>query len=103
MMAFIKFKLVGETINLQSKNKWIKSSINPGLEEQHSVADNVVEAVNNDGSFVDLANAQIKYRSADILVATVSDLGVVKTVGKGITTITATVNGVSGGTVFIVK
>ena len=94
---------VGETVNLHSKNKWIKSSINSALEDQHSVADNVVEAVNNDGSFVDLANAKIKYRSDDISVATVSDLGVVKTVGKGITTITVTVNGVSGGTVFIVN
>lgn len=94
---------VGETINLNDKNKWIKSDINPALEERHAVADNIIEAVNNDGSFVNLADAHIQYHSDHTSVASVSDKGIVKAISQGIATITATVNGVSGGTVIVIK
>ncbi len=94
---------VGDTINLKGKNKWIKSDVNPDREQTHAVADNIIEAANNDGSFVNLANAHVQYHSSDNLVATVSDNGMVKATGQGVTTISATVDGVSGSTVIVVK
>ncbi|HUZ60882.1 MAG TPA: glycoside hydrolase family 3 C-terminal domain-containing protein [Hanamia sp.] len=94
---------VGETINLNSKNKWIKSDVNPALEEQHAVADNIIEAVNNDGSFVNLANAHIQYHSSDKSVAAVNDKGIVTAKKSGVATITVTIGGVSGSTVIVVK
>ncbi|WP_165953128.1 glycoside hydrolase family 3 C-terminal domain-containing protein [Pedobacter changchengzhani] len=93
----------GETIDLKAKNKWIKSTVNIALEDNHTIADNLVEAVNNDGSFVDISKANVKYSSDSTSVATVNDLGIVKTVGKGLATITVTVNGVSGNTVIVVQ
>ncbi|MBK5262864.1 MAG: glycoside hydrolase family 3 C-terminal domain-containing protein [Peptostreptococcaceae bacterium] len=94
---------VGEIINLDGKNKWIKSDINTAREELHATADNIMEAVNNDGSFVNLANTHVHYQSSNPLVATVNDVGIVKTVGAGVATITATVDGVSGSTVMVIK
>jgi len=94
---------VGETINLNDKNKWIKSDINPELEDLHSPADNIVEAVNNDDSFVNLAGTHADYQSNNKSVANVTDAGIVKTIGVGLATITATVNGISGSMVIVVK
>jgi beta-glucosidase-like glycosyl hydrolase len=94
---------VGDVLNLHGKNKWIKSDINPNLEDKHAVADNIIEAVNNDGSFVNLSDEQIQYHSDNPSVATVSKDGVVKATGAGVATITASVNGVSGGAVIVVK
>ena len=94
---------VGDTINLHGKNKWIKSDTNPAREQPHAVADNIVEAVNNNGSFVNLADAHIQYHSDNNKVASVSSNGIVKATGQGVATITATVDGVSGSTVIVVK
>ncbi len=94
---------VGETINLHGKNKWIKNVTNPAREQVHAVADNIIEAANNDGSFVNLKGKEIKYSSDNSSVATVSDTGMVKARGQGVATITATVDGVSGSTVIVVK
>ena len=94
---------VGDTINLNGKNKWIKSDINPNLEEQHARADNIIEAVNNDGSFVNLANTNVQYHSSDNNVATVNVKGIVKARGQGVAAISATVDGISGSTVIVVK
>jgi hypothetical protein len=94
---------VGETINLNGKNQWIKSDIDPAREELHATADNIMEAVNNDGSFVNLAKARIKYQSNNKSVAQVNDKGIVKATGIGVATITATVNGIAGSMVMVVK
>ncbi len=94
---------VGETLNLHGKNKWIKNVTNPAREQVHAVADNIIEAANNDGSFVDLKGKEITYSSDNRSVATVSDNGMVKARGQGVATITATVDGVSGSTVIVVK
>jgi len=94
---------VGETINLHDKNKWIKSDINPELEDLHAPADNIMEAVNNDDSFADLAGMHADYQSNNRSVANVNAAGIVKTIGVGVATITATVNGISGSMVIVVK
>jgi hypothetical protein len=94
---------VGETINLNGKNKWIESDITPAWEELHSTADHIIEAVNNDGSFVHLESTHVHYQSNNESVAKVNDEGIVKTVGTGVATITATVDGVSGSMVMVVK
>lgn len=93
----------GDKIDLKGKNKWIKSDINPDLEETHAVADNIVEAVNNDGSFVNLAGADIRYSSNRPSVAGVGSNGIVKAVAPGVATISVTVNGISGKTVITVR
>jgi beta-glucosidase len=94
---------VGETINLNAKNKWIKSDIDPEREDMHAPADNIIEAVNNDGSFVNMVNTHVRYHSSNKSVATVNDDGIVKVIGVGAVTITATVDGVPGSMVMIVK
>ncbi len=94
---------VGETVDLMGKNKWIKSDINIANEELHASADNIIEAVNNDGSFVNLENTHVQYRSSNPLVAEVNDSGIVKTIGEGVVTITATIDGVTGSMVMVIK
>ncbi len=94
---------IGETINLKGKNKWIKSDINTEKEELHAEADNIVEAVNNDGSFVNLAKANMQYQSSNNAIAKVNAKGIVQLLGKGAVTITVNVNGVAGSSVIIVK
>lgn len=94
---------VGDTIDLKSKNQWIRSDINPAREQPHATADHIVEAVYNNGSFVDLSNKDVRYKSSDSSVAEVSTDGMVKVKGKGVATITATVDGQSGSAVIVVK
>ncbi|MGC9150987.1 MAG: glycoside hydrolase family 3 C-terminal domain-containing protein [Microbacter sp.] len=94
---------VGEKFYLKNKNKWIESDVTPAREERHAVADRMLEAVNNDGSFVDLSKVKVHYQTNHPKVATVSDAGEVKAVGPGVATITATINGVSGSMVLVVK
>lgn len=94
---------IGESINLKGKNKWIESDINTAREQPHALADKIIEAVNNDGSFVNLAKAHIQYHSSNNSVAKVSNDGIVKAVGKGVATIIADVNGVSGSSVIVVN
>jgi beta-glucosidase len=94
----------GDSFDLTGKNKWIKDDTDPTLEQRNLsvTADNVVEAVNSDQSFVDLAHANAQYASSNTAVATVSPTGHVTAVGDGVATITATVNGVSGSAVMVV-
>jgi beta-glucosidase-like glycosyl hydrolase len=95
---------VGQTLDLTRKNPWIKDDTDPTQEQRNLgvTADNIVEAANSDGSFVDLGKAAVSYRSSDPTVATVSNKGLVTAVGDGTATITATVNGVSGSTPIVV-
>jgi hypothetical protein len=95
----------GATFSLTGKNQWLKDDTNPSLEQRNLsvTADNVVEAVNNDESFVNLSTATVTYASSNTAVATVSSAGLVKAVGDGAATITVTVNGVSGSTPIVVQ
>jgi len=98
----------GSTVDLTGKNQWIKDdttgvgSVAQGR-NMSVTADNVVEAVNNDESFVNLSGAQVSYATSDPTVATVSSAGLVRAVGDGAATITVTVNGVSGSFPIIVR
>jgi hypothetical protein len=98
----------GATVDLTGKNQWIKDdttgvgSVAQGR-NMNVTADNVIEAVNNDQSFVNLAGAQVTYATSDPTVATVSGAGLVRAVGDGAATITVTVNGVSGSFPIIVR
>jgi len=69
---------------------------------QHQSADGIVEAVDNDESFANLAAEHVSYHSDDPRVATVSRDGVVTTHAVGAATISATVDGVTGSTPIIV-
>jgi beta-glucosidase len=93
----------GQTLDLTGKNPWIADDTNPALEQPHAVADNIVEAVNNDQSFVDLKTAKVSYASSNTSVATVSSTGKVTTIAHGAAQISVTVNGVTGTTPIIVK
>ncbi len=94
---------VGETINLNGTNKWIKSDINTALAQPHPEADNIVEAVYNNNSFVKLADANVYYSSNNESVVNVNQKGIVSAKGPGVATITVTVDGVSGSSVVVVK
>jgi hypothetical protein len=95
----------GDTIDLTGKNKWIKDDTDPTQEQRDLsiTADNVVEAVNSDQSFVNLKHTKVSYRSSDTSVATVSAAGQVRAVGDGVATISATVNGVTGSAPIVVQ
>ncbi|HTI25697.1 MAG TPA: glycoside hydrolase family 3 C-terminal domain-containing protein, partial [Kutzneria sp.] len=86
----------GETLDLTGKNPWIADDTAQAA--QHQTADNVVEAVDNDESFVNLAGKHVSYRSDNPAVATVSRNGIVTTHALGVATISATVDGVTGST-----
>ncbi len=91
----------GQSLDLTGRNPWIKDDT--GQASDHVPADNIVEAVNNDQSFLDLAHAHVTYASSNPDVATVSSAGTVKTIAAGATTISVTVNGVTGTTPVVVK
>jgi beta-glucosidase-like glycosyl hydrolase len=93
----------GDTLDLTGKNPWIGNDTNPSLEQPHATADNIVEAVNNDQSFVDLSHARVSYHSSDPGVASVSRGGKVTMNGHGVATVSVTVNGVTGSTPVVVK
>ncbi|MFI1092604.1 glycoside hydrolase family 3 C-terminal domain-containing protein [Streptomyces sp. NPDC020917] len=92
----------GDTVDLTARNQWIKDDTDPAAQPGRNMsvtADHVVEAVNDDGSFLDLSAARVTYRSSDPSVATVSPKGLVTAVGSGVATIDVTVNGVTGSAV----
>jgi beta-glucosidase len=93
----------GQTLDLTGTNPWIAPDTNASLEQTHASADNIVEAVDNNQSFVDLSRARVSYASSDPGVATVSAAGKVTAVGHGVATISVTVNGVTGTTPIVVQ
>jgi hypothetical protein len=91
----------GDTLDLRAKNPWIVDDTAPAGE--HTPADGIVEAVNNDESFADLTHARVGYRTSNPNVARVSRAGLVTAVAAGVATISVTVNGVTGTTPIVVK
>jgi beta-glucosidase len=97
---------VGQTIDLTGANKWLADDTDTAEEPDRNLgiaADHVVEAVNNDQSFVKLSTAHVKYTSSDPTVASVDSKGLVRAIKDGVVTITVTVNGVSGSTPIVVQ
>lgn len=99
----------GDTLDLTGKNPWIKDDTNSTVERTVGhrnlsvTADNIVEAVNTDESFVNLKNGNVRYSSSDTSVATVSPTGLVKAIGDGVAAISATVGGVTGSAPIVVR
>ncbi len=98
---------VGQSLDLTGKNPWIADDTTgvgsqPQGRNMSVTADGIVEAANNDGSFVDLSKAHVAYVSSDPSVATVDQKGLVTAVGTGTATITVTVGGVSGSMPIVV-
>ena len=95
----------GDTVDLTAKNPWLKDDTNPASEQRNLrvTGDGIVEAVNDDGSFLDLSRASVTYVSSNPNVATVSTRGVMTAVAPGVATLRVTVGGVTGSTVVAVK
>jgi beta-glucosidase-like glycosyl hydrolase len=96
----------GQSIDLTGTNQWLADDTNPAEEPDRDlnlVADHVVEAVDDDQSFVDLSSTHVTYKSSDPHVASVDHNGVVHAIKDGVATITATVNGVSGSAPIVVQ
>jgi hypothetical protein len=91
----------GQHLDLTARNPWIADDT--GQAGEHVPADRIVEAVNNDESFVNLRRAGVSYASSDPAVAKVSQTGQVTTMAAGTATISATVGGVTGSTPIVVK
>jgi hypothetical protein len=91
---------VGQTLDLTGRNPWIADDTDHSKEQRDTsvTADGIVEAAESDGSFADLTNSRVSYRSSDPKVATVGRTGLLRAVGDGTAVITATVDGVSGST-----
>ncbi|HEY1643313.1 MAG TPA: glycoside hydrolase family 3 C-terminal domain-containing protein [Streptosporangiaceae bacterium] len=93
----------GDTLNLAARNPWIGNDTSPALEQPHASADNIVEAVDNNQSFIDLSHVKVSYHSSNPDVASVSPAGQVTMVAHGVATISATVNGVTGSAPVVVQ
>jgi beta-glucosidase len=93
----------GQTLSLTGTNPWIAPDTDSALEQPHASADNIVEAVNNDESFVNLSRAHVTYASSDPSVASVDSRGLVRAVKDGVATMRVTVNGVTGTAVIVVQ
>jgi hypothetical protein len=93
---------VGNTLSLTGRNPWIAPDISSS-EQQHASATKIVDAVNNDQSFANLANAAVSYASSNPAVAKVSSTGVMTAVAPGVATISVTVNGVTGSIPIVVQ
>ena len=93
----------GQTLSLTGRNPWIAPDTDSALEQPHASADSIVEAVNNDESFVNLSRARVSYSSSDPSVASVNSSGLVRAVKDGVATIRVTVNGVTGTAVIVVQ
>ncbi|MGH3170243.1 MAG: glycoside hydrolase family 3 C-terminal domain-containing protein, partial [Trebonia sp.] len=93
----------GQTLSLTGVNPWIAPDTDSALEQPHASADSIVEAVDNDQSFAELARTRVTYASSDPAVATVSGNGLLTARGAGVTTIAVTVNGVTGTTPIVVQ
>jgi hypothetical protein len=91
----------GQSLDLTGKNPWIKDDTAEA--GQHTPADHIVEAVNNDQSFRNLSQAHVTYASSNPNVATVSSSGTLTTVAAGAATISVTVDGVTGSTPIVVQ
>ncbi|HEX4831653.1 MAG TPA: glycoside hydrolase family 3 C-terminal domain-containing protein [Trebonia sp.] len=93
----------GQTLDLTGTNPWIAPDTDSALEQPHAPATGIVEAVNNDESYLNLATAHVRYASSDPSVASVSARGLVRAVRDGVATISVTVGGVTGTTVLVVQ
>src|SRR5581483_5945957 len=93
----------GQTLELTGKNPWIKPDTDPSLEQRHAPADNIVEAVDSNQSFVNLAHARVRYSTTNPSVATVSPSGKLRAVSVGVTAVNVTVDGVTGSTPIVVQ
>jgi hypothetical protein len=95
----------GDTFSLAGKNRWIADDTDHAKEQRDTsiTADGVIEAVNNDQSFVDLGKARVSYASSDPAVATVDADGTVHAVADGVATLSATVDGVTGSAPIVVR
>nr|WSX76328.1 glycoside hydrolase family 3 C-terminal domain-containing protein [Streptomyces sp. NBC_00899] len=95
----------GDTFSLAGRNRWIKDDTDHSKEQRDTsiTADGVVEAVNNDQSFVDLATAEVTYASSNPAVASVDEDGTVHAVADGVATLSATVGGVTGSAPIVVR
>lgn len=93
----------GDELDLKGKNKWIESDVTPARKGFIPEADHIIEAVNNDESFADLSKMTINYKSSNNAIAQVSSDGIVKFIAQGVATISATIEGITGSAVFVVK
>ncbi len=91
----------GDRMDLTGTNPWIVDDT--AQADQHVRADGIVEAVNNDESFVDLSSADVRYSSSNTGVAKVDSGGHVTAVGPGAATIRVKVDGVTGTAPIVVK
>ncbi len=101
---------VGQTVDLTGRNRWLADDTAPAEQPDRDMtvrADRIVEAVNTDQSFVDLASKGpgkgFTYASSNPAVVTVDGNGLLRTVGPGVATVRATVDGVSGEAVLVVR
>jgi beta-glucosidase len=90
----------GDRVDLTAKNPWLADDTSPPSAVS---ADHIVEAVDTDGSFVDLAKAQVSYTSSNDSVAKVTSGGVLTAEAPGVATISVSVDGVTGSAVIAVK
>ncbi|UWE11730.1 glycoside hydrolase family 3 C-terminal domain-containing protein [Actinacidiphila bryophytorum] len=95
----------GDALSLAGKNRWIEDDTDHAKEQRDTsiTADGVVEAVNNDQSFVDLSKTAVTYASSNPAVATVGKDGTVHAVADGVATLSATVGGVTGSAPVVVR
>jgi beta-glucosidase-like glycosyl hydrolase len=91
----------GDRLDLTGENAWIADNTPQAAE--HVRAAHIVEAANSDQTFVDLTRARVTYRSSNPKVAKVDPNGAVTMLATGVTTLSVTVDGVTGSVPVTVK
>jgi beta-glucosidase len=90
---------VGETLDLRGKNRWLQGLGPAGTPPR---AADILAAVRQDDTFVDLGRARLRFRSSSPTVVAVGPDGLVKGVHRGTATVSVSVGGRTARTVFAV-
>lgn len=94
------FLSVGEALDLRGENPWLQGLGPSGTEPR---AEDIVAAVRDDDSFVDLADGDLRYSSNRPDVLDVTPAGIVAAKNQGVATITVTAAGRHADAVFAVR
>ncbi len=91
---------VGEPLDLHGKNPWFEG-LGPTGTDLHT--QDILTAVRADDSFADLSETDLRFHSTAPAVVEVTDAGVVRAVGAGVATVTATLDGETADMVFVAR
>lgn len=91
---------VGDTLNLRGTNRWLQGLGPTGTDPR---TQNIVTAVREDDSFVDLGKAKLRYRSSNPRVVMVTAAGRLTARSAGVATVSVRLDGNTARIAFAVR